>query len=144
MGHSPRVVESMTAIKSREFKHIFRKNAMLRELFLECVAVQCVLLFRAILGSRHSDDAEHIVGGTIQEAAIHFSKTAQEDYHSVRNQIADRWWYLVQQHREWRYKESLDALKDSTLAVHRKRVCELLSISSSLLLPREWKPEKVR
>jgi hypothetical protein len=76
--------------RSREFKQIFRKDAELRELFLECVALQCVLLFRTALGSRHSDHADYITNGTIQEVVIHFSKSIRQDYHSVRNQITRR------------------------------------------------------
>jgi len=78
------------ANKHREFKDIFRKDAKLRDLFLECVAVQCVLLFRTAVGSRYADHADYITNGTIQEVAIHFPKSIRQDYHSVRNQITSR------------------------------------------------------
>jgi hypothetical protein len=103
--------------KSRELKNSFRKDAKLRELFLECVAVQCVLLFRTAVGSRYSDHADYITNGTIQELAIHFSKSIRQDYHSVRNQIIARVEALAKC-KEFSVEESSDNFKESTLGMH--------------------------
>jgi hypothetical protein len=114
--------------KSREFKHIFRKDAKLRELFLECVAVQCVILFRTAVGSRYSDHADYITNGTIQELAIHFSKSIRQDYHSVRNQIVARVEALAKC-KEFSVEESSDNFKESTLGMHAATVRALLNIT---------------
>jgi hypothetical protein len=115
-----------TANKRREFKHIFRKDAKLRELFLECVAFQCVLLFRTAVGSRYSDHADYVTNGTIQEVAIHFSKSIRQDYHSVRNQITSRVETLASC-KEFSAEEISD--KNSVLGMHAATVRRLLNVT---------------
>jgi hypothetical protein len=115
--------------KQRPFQHILREDARLRNLFLECVAVQCVLLFRSACRSQYSDHADYITNGTIQELAIHFSKAIHQDFESVRSQITSRVEALARC-EELRSEELLGAFNNTTtLGMHATTIAELLDIA---------------
>ena len=121
--------EKWRSIKHREFRHLFRKDAKLRDLFLECVALQCVILFRTACLSRYSDHADYITNGVIQEVAIHFSKSIRQDFLFVRNQITSNV-EVLSRCKEFRSEEPLDAFKNSTLlGLHAAKVCALLDVA---------------